>query len=1031
MNISVIADRYQPVVLSLVGLLMLMGIVNYFSLPAQEDPEITVREAVVTTSFPGLSSDNVELLITKKLEEYIREIPEIDEIRSTSRNGISIIYAKAHDKYTDLDLIWDDLKEQVEAAQSVLPSGTSRSIVNDQYGDVAVMTVALTGEGYRAGEKFDFAQHVRDQLFNVKGTKKVDLHGVLPEQIVVEFSNETIGEFGITQQQIANTLKSQNVIKPGGEIDLGKTRFLINPSGQIKTIAELESLLISSPSQNQIISLGDIATISREVVDPPLTSAYFNGEPAIIFAIAMLDGVRSLDYSPLLKAELGKIEQSLPYGVELDIVTDQAEQVENAVFGVTYSVIQTLVIVLAVVILFLGVRTGLIVGAIVPGVMLITLAAMGIWDIPLQRMSLATLVIALGLLVDNGIVIAEDFKRRLESGVSRNEALSATGKELALPLLASTLTTILVFLPLMLAEHTSGEYTRSISQIVLVSLLTSWVLAMTVTPILCKRFMKLPEKQTGKKHHQPTYFAKIEAGYGVLLRNLLCHKKLFISAMILMFVLGVMGIMNAPKKFFPNSDRSQVLITLELASSATLNQTNTVLKQVFNYLVDEERFPAIEDYAAYAGYGGPRFVLSLSPLAVASNRGFIVANVDEPENMETTIKELRLLFSRQFPDINVRVADMFLGPTDPNIIHLQVKGPDAQVVYEKGKKLAEMLKEVPGLIDVWQDWESPVPKASIVLDQAKARRAGVSSDQVASSLSRFYSGNAVSAYYEGDDALPIVMRGDQNQRRDLTQLYGLNIENASGEYIPILQVADVQIDSEFGAIQREDLTRVSTVEGRPLDKSPEDLVPLIKPILDKLDLMLPPGHTVEIDGIIADSATGKKALAANMPLCMGLVIILLVAQFNGFKRPLMILATIPLVVIGAAIGLQLMGAEFGFMVILGLLSLAGIVINNAIVLIDRIDIERTRFKDLHNAIIQASKQRLRPIIMTMVTTILGLLPLIVSVDPLFYGMASVIAFGLAIGTVLTLGVTPVLYAMLTKNSDAPSNIQIPAILPGN
>ncbi|WP_310620448.1 efflux RND transporter permease subunit [Flexibacterium corallicola] len=1022
MNLSSLALRYKTVVLSIVALLMVVGARSYFTLPAQEDPHVTVREAVITTRYPGLSPQRMEMLVTKKLEEAVRQLPELKEIRSTTRTGVSIIHASMESKYFDLEQIWDKLRDKVEEATPQLPPGTQKPDINDSFGDVAVLTVALTAPDYTMAEQYNIAKHVKDQLYSITGTKKVDLHGVQNEQISIEVSNARVAELGLSAEQIINTVRAQNTIEPGGEVDIGERTFILEPSGNFDGVAQIGETQIALPNGRGTIPLRDIAEISREPIDPPTPKAYYNGENAIIFAVAMRDGVRVLDYAPIMRDKIEEVESTLPVGYNLDIVTYQAEQVGNAVYGVTSSVLQTLVIVLAVVTLFLGVRTGLIVGAIVPSVMLITLAIMSFTGIPLERMSLATMVIALGLLVDNGIVIAEDFKRRLELGTSRDEALRQTGGELAMPLLSSTLTTVLVFLPLMLADHEAGEFTRSISLIVLISLFTSWVLAIMVTPVLCHKFMRVKVKsEIGAPGEKAGAFDRIEGSYESLLRHVLKRRGLFLILMLIMLVAGVMGMRMVPKKFFPASDRAQVLITLDLPAETSLKATDTLLKRVFPVLKDQIRFPHLQDFAAYAGYGGPRFVMSLSPLDPAPNKAFLVINLDEIGSMQKSLEDLRVMFNEEFPEINARVSDMFLGPTDPGVFQLQVKGPDIETIYSKAKEIEVALAQIPGNIDIWQNWENPIPKLDVNVNQSLARRSQVSSTGVASSLQRYFNGQTISQLRDGDDLYPIVTRGTDRERNNLERLYSLGVETADGMgTVPLEQVAEIELDSEYAVIQREDMTRTVTIETRPLGVTPEDLVKQVDPIIERLSADLPPGHSIEYDGVIVDSTKGKMALAANMPLCLAALFLLLLAQFNSFRRPLLILATIPLLAFGAAVGLNVMGATFGFMVVLGILALAGIIINNAIVLIDRIDIEMKKDGvEPIEAIVAAAKTRLRPIIMTTVTTIVGLMPLLIAQDRLFYGMATVIAFGLGVGTILTLGLVPVLYAMLFKIKEAP------------
>lgn len=1016
MTLSEIGYRYRPVVLTVVLLLMAFGVFSYFTLPAKEDPTVTIREAVVTTMYPGLSAGRVERLITKTLEEAIRQVPEVEGLRSTSSSGLSVIHVEVHDRYFDLDQIWDEVRQKIEAAQRDLPDGTWPPVFNDDFGDVAVLTVALRGADHPMADVADIAEHIRDTLYTVAGTKRVDILGVQPDRIYIEVANARLAEFGISPDHLNASLRQQNIIRPGGVIDTGDRVFPIEATGSFDSVEQIREALIPVPGTGAVVPLRDLAEVRREPVDPPDRLVYFDGEPVVMLTVAMLDGYRVLDFVPAVRTLLDGIEATLPVGYALDVVTDQSVQVEGAVFGVTANVLQTLAIVLAVVILFLGVRTGLIVGSIVPAVMLITLAVMGFAGMDLQRMSLATLVIALGLLVDNGIVIAEDFKRRLEDGASRDQALREGGRQLAMPLLSSTLTTILVFLPLMLAEHVAGEYTRSISLVVLIALLTSWTLAMVMTPVLCHRFVPAPRLDPNARPSPMTrVFGLAEAVYGRLLRIVLSVRWPFLILVLAALAAAIGAMQTVPAKFFPDSDRAQVLIYLDLPAGVSTSTTEARMRAVLDRLDDRDRFPAIDSHVGYVGFGGPRFVLSLTPVDPAAHRGFVVVTVADAGAMDRTIAGLRATFRAEFPELSARVSSMFLGPSDSRIIEVQVIGPDAGTLFDTAETLRARLAGIRGAIDIRHDWENRVTSLVVAVDQARARRAGVTSADIARSLEGYYSGHDVSEFREGDDIFPIVARAEADERDAVERIRTLSVyPQGGGMPVPLEQVADIEFRNTFSTIAREDLVRTITVEARHLTLSAEDLVPLVDPILADLEPGLPPGHRLAYAGVVTESAEGRAALAANAPLCLAVILVLLVAQFNGFARPLIILATIPLMMIGVVIGLVVMGANVGFMVILGLYSLAGIVINNVIVLIDRIDTERGAGVDPFEAIVGASVRRLRPITASTVTTVLSLLPLILFRDPLFYGMATVIAFGLFIGTAINLLILPVLYSLVFR-----------------
>ncbi|MFQ3237033.1 MAG: multidrug efflux pump subunit AcrB, partial [Paraglaciecola sp.] len=783
------------------------------------------------------------------------------------------------------------------------------------------------------------------------------------------------------------------------------------PTGNFNSLEQLAETYISIPGTEEYIALSDIVTLKRDYVDPPDNPAYFNSQQAIVFAISMLPEYNILEFAPRLKSAIEQLQDSLPIGYELHIATYQAQQVEKTIRGVSVNVLQTLAIVLVVVIMFLGIRTGLIVGAIVPFVMLATLSIMQFSDMRLERMSLATLIIALGLLVDNGIVIAEDFKRRLENGEQRFQAMCQGGKELAIPLLSSSVTTILFFLPLMLAQHVAGEYTRSISLVILITLMTSWVLALAVTPILCYHFIKVTPVADGDSPAT----GPITQRYASWLHNILAHKGIFILLLASLFVLSVLAMKIVPKQFFPPSDRSQLLVNVDLPNGTSERQTNVQMQQIMAWLDNESGYDFVESHSAYVGFSGPRFVLSLTPEDPAANKGFLVLNIAPQHDVTQLTLKLDHDLEQHFPNISVRAKKMFLGPSDSNIIKIQVKGPDKDVINLKSVEIMNLLYQIPHTRDIRSDWENMTAKIEVRVDQQRARRSGVTSQDIANSLQAYFSGAAITEFREEDDIIPVVFRASDAERHNLDRLRSLNVfSQATGKAVPLFQVAEFAPVSQYSIIQREDMFRTVSIEARNNHYAAEDLKMIIDADIQALAADLPLNHHIEYDGVVVQSAEAQAALGASMPLVFGLILILLVAQFNSFRRALIIVLTMPLSFIGAVLGLTVMHAPFGFMVTLGLYSLAGIIINNAIVLIDRIDIERQQGASDYDAVINACITRLRPIAITTITTVMGLLPLILSTDPLFYGMANVIAFGLAVGTVLTLGLVPVLYCLFFK-----------------
>lgn len=1016
MNLTEIAFNYRKTVILVIGLLLINGVFAYFTLPSQEDPTITIREAIVSTAFPGMSPERVEQLITKKLEEEIRKVPEVKEIKSTSSTGLSIVHVKIYDKYFNLDDIWQNVRNKANAAHNKMPQGASIPFVNDEFGDVSVVTLALTADGFDMGEMYDIAQHIRDTLYTVEGTKKIEILGQKAERVFIEVSNAKLSQLGISPKLLINELRSQNIIRSGGQVDTGAKSFIVEPSGNYLNLDDIADTQINIPHSENFITLKDISTIKRDFIDPPDKLAYFNGKPAIFFATSMLPGHNILEYAPRVLNTVEQITATLPIGYQLDIATYQAEQVEKTVKGVSVSVMQTLAIVLVVVVLFLGVRTGLIVGAIVPFVMLITLSIMQFTGINLERMSLATLIISLGLLVDNGIVIAEDYKRRLEQGSQSFDAMIQGSKELAIPLLSSSATTILFFLPLMLAEHVAGEFTRSISLVILITLLTSWILALCVTPLLCYFFIKTDNVTASDNEQQnstasTSFMDKLYPLYERFIHWVLRHKALFISGMLVMFIASIFSMKFMAKQFFPDSDRTQILVNIDLPNGTSSKETDRQMQAIFAWIKQNEQLDFIESFSGYVGFSGPRFVLSLNPEDPAENKGFIVLNVAENTDVTQRVAQLDQQIEHHFPNVSARVKKMFLGPSDSSTIKIQVKGPDSKVIYQKAQEIMTLLHQVPNTLDIRNDWENLITKIDVQVDQHRAKRAGLTSDEIAQALQAYFSGAQITEFREEDEIIPVVLRAQGNERNSLDRLRTLNIySEKTGQAVPLFQVAKIAPVNQFSVIQHEDMFRTVSVQARNTQMAAEDLKLIIDDQLDALRQDLPVNHVIEYDGVIKESAAAQKALSANMPIVLGIILILLVAQFNSFRKSAIIALTIPLSFIGAVIGLHLMQAPFGFMVTLGLYSLAGIIINNAIVLIDRINLEILAGKDQYHAIVDACLTRLRPITMTTITTVMGLLPLIIGKDAMFYGMANVIAFGLGIGTILTLGVVPVIYA---------------------
>lgn len=1016
MNLTALALKNSRITVMALLLIALAGALIYSTYPSAEDPTITIREAKITASYPGMAADRVEDLITKPIENAMREIAEIDEIRSTSKTGVALIDVTIHDSVGDLDPVFQDIRNKAEDLKAQLPSGTTGPSVEDDVGLTAIATIALWSDGFSMAEMRDVSRDIRDRLYTLDGIKRVQVLGIQDERIYLETDPALMAQYGVSPQAMVGALVGQNVIEPGGEINAGGRTVQIEPTGNYESFDQIRGTVFTIPNTDRVARLDDAFDIKRGYVDPPQMPSFFNNQPAIILSVSTNEGTNNVAFGGDLTAMLDDIQQGLPIGYVLDYATFQPDLIESSVQGAVSNVYQTLAIVLAVVMLFLGIRTGLIVGSFVPMTMLLGIIVMRGLDVELQRMSIAAMIIALGLLVDNGIVVAEDIRVRLERGTARMTAAIESGRTLAIPLLTSSLTTIFAFLPMLLVEGGAGDYVRSLSQVVTILLLGSWFLSMTMTPAMCVWFMTVETKNSdaaGNAEKDVTYDSAMYAVYRRILETALRARVAMIAVLIILLIGAVQIMGTVRNEFFPLGDRNQFLVYLDYEAGTDLREVQSGLRTLTAWLSDESTNPEVESNVGYVGYGGPRFFLALSPVDADPHRAFVTVNTKNTSDVGPMIDRVNAFLDENLPGARADAKKMWFGATEPGQLKIRFVGEDESVLVGGAEKVMSAFRAVPGTVGVKHDWENRVLKLVVDVDQVRARRAGVSSSDVANSLSTIFSGLEVSQYREGDKSIPIIVRGEDSLRFSLdglqrTLIYG----QGSGQFLALDQIAEVRATWEYGRIKRRDQERTVTVEARNPGVPAVDLLAAIQPVLESLDL--PSGYRWEVGGEPEDQAEANANLFGMLPLAIAGIVILLIGQFNSFRKGGIILLTIPLIMIGAVLGLIVMNAAFGFMVILGLFSLAGIVINNGIVLIDRIEIEEASGREPYDAVVTACLARLRPILMTTLTTVLGLVPLILFGGALFYGMASVIAFGLVVATVLTLGFVPVLYTLFMK-----------------
>lgn len=1002
-RITEFAIKNSRMTVLLILFLIVGGFFSFFTIPSREDPSIVIREAQITAFYPGLSSQQMEDLVAIPIERALKQIPEIEDIETTVKTGYVLVQPKVYDRYFHLEPIWQDVRNKIDDLKPKLPQETVGPFVNDDYGRVSEITISLTGDGFNLAELREIGFDLRDSMGQLETVARVDIYGVQDETVFLDFNGIRLAHYGITPNDIINTIRSQNVILPSGTVIADGLRIAIQPSGEFKSLEEIRNIKIPLPSSGQSVYLRDIVEVSRAYVDPPRNPVYFGGKQTVVLALSMVSGKNIDLFEKDVTTFVDKIKLSLPLGLNLDYATYQPTLVKESVASAVSNLKQAIFIVLFVVILFLGMKTGLIVGTIVPLTILMTVIIMSVIHIDLQRMSIAAIIISLGLLVDNAIVIAEDIRRRMDEGASKKEAALAAPSSLGIPLLSSSLTTIFAFMPLIWADNVTGEFVRSLGQVIIITLLSSWFLSMYVTPTLCYWF--LPEKEAPKK---PTKGFDWYKAYATILKKLLTQKALVMGSMTILLILSVFGLRFITAQMMPPSDRNQFLVYLDLPAGTDITETVKSTKHLLDWYGDIEANPEVTSTVAYVGAGGPRFFLSLSPVNPDTNTAFIVVNTKLAQDTKKLVDRTNLKIAKELPEVSGRAKQMWLGPTEIGMLEYRISGSDWVTLFKLADRLESQLRTFNNMVTVSNDWQNPVIRLLMNVDQLGARRVGITSEALANALRTYFDGIQITNYREGDKSIPVILRGE-NDVNNIDRLRTLPILSQDQQVIPLIQFTDMLASIVPEKIMRFNQVRTITVSAKHQEMQASELHHKMLPFIESFPL--PPDYKIEFGGEIEGSQRANTALFKFMPFALLAIALILVWQFNSIRRAAIIMLTIPLVLIGAVLGLLATGAFLSFNAILGIFSLAGIIVNNGIVLIDRIDSERESGLSIENALISACVVRLRPIIMTTITTILGLLPMVFFGGDLWFGMAIVMIFGLALGTVLTLGVVPILYSV--------------------
>ncbi len=1022
MNITESAIRYSRVTLVIVLVLVSAGITSYFALPKAQNPAFTIRTAVITTRFPGASPERVEQLVTDTIEEKVMEMPELDTVTSESRTGISIVKANFLESYTDMRPIFDDLRRKVDDVVQDLPEGVMTPQVNDEFGDTFGHVYLLTGEGYSPAELKAFADEIRERLLKERNIAKVEIFGAQDEAVFIEYNNARLTEIGLSPQQLASNLQAINILSSGGEIRFGPERIVLEPSGNFESVEDLKRAVIALPGSGELVYLGDLAIVYRGYEDPAKTRVHANGEPALAFAVSMREGGNILELGERLAVLIPALEVDYPLGVTIEPLFQQSVLTDASVNTFLINLFQAVGIVILVMVLTLGVRTGVVVASLIPIVMVSTFFVMGLFGIGINQISLAALIISLGLLVDNAIVVVEATIVRREQGEEPVPACVGAAKEMMVPLLVSSLTTAAAFTPIVLAESAVSEFTSSIFYVVTIALLLSWLLSMTFVPMLTPMLLKV--KQTSGTD-QLGFNGWFYRAYRGLLLPSLRHRTLFGLVVIGLFAAAIYGMGYVPAVFIPPSEDPILSAKLELPVGTAIETTEALISDVEEFLKDELLLDASADedaigvtsWAAYIGTGGPRFVMGFDPPNPNVANTAMVINVSSPAAIEPMIAAIEDYTFEHHPDLQVQVKRLANGPPVSYPVEVRVSGPEFNELFRLVSKIKQQLWSYEDVTAVKDTWGPQSKKLVINVDQARALRAGVTSNDIAVSLNASLSGMKMTEYREGDDIIPVTLRTVASDRQDIAKLENLTIfSQGTASTVPLKQVADVEVVWEPARIERRDRDRTITVQAqlRP-GVTAAEIAAEFGPWLTEFSQSWRSAYRYEEGGETEKADEANASIVAALPFAGMAIVLLLMLQFNSFRRTGIVLMTIPLGLIGITIGLLVAKSTFGFFTFLGLVSLAGIVINNAIVLLDRI---KTEIEDNGlapaEAVIEASQQRARPILLTTATTVGGMFPLWMSGGPMFEPMAIAILFGLLFATFITLLLVPVLYSALFR-----------------